>query len=151
METQTILSTPEPRTVRHQRSDNGLEKRMAQLEAEVISLRKLLQELLPVRQPSVRQRGGYAWVSPPLHLQGVGDLSQLEAEQLVYIHELTDEDVVLRLQELEQRYNMTSAEFYRLWQHGEADDILEKIEWSLLYEDWLRISSGTRAPVEELT
>ena len=104
-----------------------------------------------MRQPSVRQRGGYAWVSPPLHLQGVGDLSQLEAEQLVYIHELTDEDVVLRLQELEQRYNMTSAEFYRLWQHGEADDILEKIEWSLLYEDWLRISSGTRAPVEELT
>ena len=118
METQTILSTPEPRTVRHQRSGNGLEKRVAQLEAELISLRTLLHELLPVRRPSVHQRGGYAWVSPPLHLQGVGDLSQLEAEQLVYIHELTDEDVVRRLQELEDRYNMPSAEFYRLLQHG---------------------------------
>jgi hypothetical protein len=122
---------------------------VAQLEAEVISLRTLLQELLSVRQRPAGQRGGYAWVSLPPHVQGVSDLSQLDAEQLVYVHELTDEDVRLRLRELEQWYGLTSAEFYRRWQRGEADDILEKIEWSLLYEDWLRISAGTGSPAEE--
>jgi len=56
-------------------------------------------------------------------------------------YELTDDDVRRRLKELEQWYGMSSDEFYRRWKRGEADDIFEKIEWSALYEEWVRIEA----------
>ena len=139
-------TTPRPRAPRRVSSGNGLEKRVAQLEAEVVLLRAALQELLPVRRQASGHRASYAWVTPPAHLQGLHDYAQLDAEQLVYIHELTAEDVYRRLQELEQQHHISSAEFYRRWQNGEADDITEKIEWSLLYENWLRINAGHVMP-----
>ena len=132
-----------PRAARSKSSGNGLEQRVAQLEAEVVLLRAALQEVLPARRRlSGERQESYAWVVPPAYLHDVGDYAQLDAEQLVYIHELTDDDISRRLQELEQQHKISSADFYRRWQSGEADDIPEKIEWSLLYEDWLRTEAG---------
>lgn len=132
-----------PRAARSKSSGNGLEQRVAQLEAEVVLLRAALQEALPIRRRlSGERQESYAWVVPPAYLHDVGDYTQLDAEQLVYIHELTDEDIPRRLQELEQQHKISSVDFYRRWQNGEADDIPEKIEWSLLYEDWLRTEAG---------
>jgi hypothetical protein len=78
----------------------------------------------------------------------VTDSSQPEPEDLVYLHELTDEDVRRRLEELEQWYGMSSEEFYHRWQRGDADDVVHKIEWSLLYEDWQR-GTGEASPLNE--
>lgn len=117
-----------------------LAERVAQLEAEVAALKEARPKKWP--PPYIRPTfpgGGYSWVEPPEHLKGVTDYSQLDPEDLVYLHELTDEDVRLRLKELEAGYGMSSEEFYQLWRRGEADEIFHKIEWSALYEDWLRI------------
>ena len=122
--------------------DNHLAARVAQLEAEVAELKALLYKFVPSpASPPIRQ--GYAWLEPPSHLQGVTDYAQLAPEDLVYIHELTDNDVRKRLAELEQVYEMSSAEFYRRWQGGAADDIFEKTEWQMLYKLWLQIQAQT--------
>ena len=114
-----------PRAARSKSSGNGLEQRVAQLEAEVVLLRAALQEVLPARRRlSGERQESYAWVVPPAYLHDVGDYAQLDAE------------------ELEQQHKISSADFYRRWQSGAADDIPEKIEWSLLYEDWLRTEAG---------
>ncbi len=121
--------------------DDGLEKRLARLESKVAAIQEALGEFLsPFRHSAVRN-GGYAWIEPPALLKNVTDYSQLDPEDLVHIHELTDEDVRRRLDELEQWYGISSDTFYRRWQQGEADDIFEKIEWVALYEDWLRIKN----------
>lgn len=127
-----------------------LAERVAQLEAEVAALKEALPKKLPppYKRPTF-PGGGYSWVEPPEHLKGVTDYSQLDPEDLVYIHELTDEDVRLRLKELEAGYGISSEEFYRLWQRGEADEIFDKIEWSILYEDWLRIQAESTPSDEE--
>lgn len=126
-----------------------LQERVARLEETVVALRTTLDRLLaPPNRPSFRN-DGYAWVQTPSSLKNVSDLSQLEPEDLVYIHELTDKDVRLRLAELEQWYGLSSEMFYQRWQQGEADDILDKIEWSILYEDWLSLKTDSSASSEE--
>lgn len=128
-----------------------LVERVTQLEAEVTALKEALPRKLP--PPYIRPTfpgGGYSWVEPPEHLKGVTDYSQLDPEDLVYLHELTDEDVRLRLKELEQGYGMSSEEFYQRWQRGEADEVFHKIEWSALYEDWLRIQEESPNADEDM-
>lgn len=120
--------------------NHHLVERVAQLEAEVAELKTLIYRFaLTQAYPPVRE--GYAWIKPPSHLQGLTDYAQITPEDLVYIHELTDEEVRRRLDELEQWYGMSSAEFYRRWQSGVVDDIFEKTEWHMLYELWLQIQA----------
>lgn len=131
-------------------SKEDLEERVARLEAEVAALKEALPKpSAPYKRPTF-PGGGYSWVELPEHLKGVTDYSQLDPEDLVYVHELTDEDIRLRLEELEQAYGMTSEEFYRLWQQGEADHIFDKTEWSILYEDWFRIKAESAHSDEEM-
>jgi hypothetical protein len=146
MEPQTAIGVEQPQAAQIEARDDGLEERVARLEATLAELQAALRNLLAPPTRLAFRNGGYAWVELPAHLKEVTDYSQLEPEELVYIHELTDEDVCRRLEELEQWYGMSSEEFYRRWQRGEADDVFDKIEWSILYEDWLRIrteSSGS--------
>ncbi|MFQ5594527.1 MAG: hypothetical protein ACE5HA_10295 [Anaerolineae bacterium] len=140
-------------------SDDGLEARVARLEAEVSALQEALNRLAtPSEGPAFRffrevveKDPAYAWVEPPAHLKGVTDYSQLEPEDLVYIHELTDEDVRLRLEQLERWYGMSSEEFYRRWQQDDVDDdvYLHKTEWSMLYELWQEIQIAESSHSEE--
>jgi len=123
-------------------SEDGLEARVARLEATVAELQDVLRRLLAPPTRVALRTDGYSWVEPPAHLKDVTDYSQLEPEDLVYLHELTEEDVRRRLEELEQWYGMSSEEFYQRWQRGEADDVYHhKIEWSILYEHWLQIQA----------
>jgi len=136
----------QPQAAQIEASDDGLEGRVARLEATVAELQEALRKLLtpPERlafRPFSKAEGrdsGYTWVEQPAHLKNISDTSQLEPEELVYIHELTDEDVRRRLEELEQWYGMSSEELYQRWQRGEADDVFDKTEWSILYEHWLQ-------------
>jgi len=137
MNQQTTVATQSTSAVA-QGQDNHLAARMAQLETEVAELKALLYKFAP-SPPSPPIREGYAWLEPPRHLQGVTDYAHLDPEDLVYLHELTDEDVRKRLDELEQWYDLNSKEFYNRWQSGEADDIFEKTEWQMLYKLWLQI------------
>ncbi|MFQ5858217.1 MAG: hypothetical protein ACE5LU_21650 [Anaerolineae bacterium] len=149
MDHQTPVKAQQSQTAQIEISDDGLEARVARLEAEVSALQEALNRLVtPSEGPAFRffrevveKDPAYAWVEPPAHLKGVTDYSQLEPEDLVYIHELTDEDVRLRLEQLERWYGMSSEEFYERWQQGEADDIFDKTEWSILYEHWLEVQA----------
>ena len=149
MQPQTGIEAQGSRVAPIEAPGDGVEERLARLEATVTQLQEELRKLLtPSERLASRpfgmaqgKDGGYSWVEPPAHLKGVTDFSRLEPEELVYIHELTDDDVRRRLKKLEQWYGMSSDEFYRRWKRGEADDIFEKIEWSALYEDWLRIEA----------
>ncbi len=126
-----------------------LEARVANLEAEVTELRTALNQLLAASEgPLMRfyrereaEDPAYSWIEPPDHLKGVTDYSQLDPEELVYIHELTDEDIRRRLEQLERWYGMSSEKFYRRWQQGDVDEdvYVHKTEWSLLYESWQRL------------
>lgn len=111
-------------------------ERVAHLEAEVAELKALFRSLAPSPYRA-RCPASYDWLEPPDHLKNVTDYSQMDPEALVYIHELTPGDVRRRLDELEKWYGMSSEEFYQMEQHNEADDIFEKMEWSMLYEAWL--------------
>jgi hypothetical protein len=144
MDSQTGVVEQQPQTAEIEVPRDGLEERVARLEAEVAVLKEALLKKTPApyKRPDF-PGGGYAWIEPPEHLKGVTDYSQLDPEDLVYIHELTDEDVHLRLEELEAGYGMSSEEFYRLWQQGEADEIFHKIEWSALYEVWQEIEESS--------
>lgn len=149
MDHQTAIQAQEaPATTEREIPEDGLEARLTRLETAVAELQAAVQKLTaPSEGPAFRlfhqiPEGdeAYNWVEPPAHLRGVTNYSQLEPEDLVYIHELTDEDVRLRLEQLERWYGMSSEEFYQRWQQGEVDDdvYLHKIEWSTLYEDWLQ-------------
>ncbi len=48
------------------------------------------------------------------------------------LHEL--EQLQADLAEFEQRYGMTSAEFYRRYQAGETDDRMDFVEWASLVQ-----------------
>ncbi len=43
-------------------------------------------------------------------------------------------DLERDLGELEQRYKLSSEEFYRRWQTGDTDDSADFVEWSALYQ-----------------
>ncbi len=151
MDHQITVTVQQTEPAQAEVSIDELAERVARLEAEVAALKEALRKKTPApyRRP-VFPGGGYAWVEPPDHLKGVTDYSQLDPEDLVYIHELTNEDIRLRLKELEAGYGISSEEFYRLWQQGEADEIFHKIEWSALYEVWLQIE-GESSSVDEET
>lgn len=119
---------------------NGLVERIAQLEAEMAEVKALLRKQVPspYRLPSPVS---YGWLHDAERQQAPNDLS-LEPEASVDVYELTPDDVQRRLTELEQWYGMSSAAFYQRWQRGEADDIFEKIEWSMLYESWLEAQAN---------
>ncbi|MEZ4868803.1 MAG: hypothetical protein R3C14_46190 [Caldilineaceae bacterium] len=123
----------------------NLSDRITQLETEVAALKVLLHHrtTTPYRP---RCPASYAWLELPEHLQGVTDYSQVDPDDLIYVHELTPEDVRRRLDELERWYGMTSAAFYRQWQRGEVDDIYEKIEWSMWYESWIATQRERTTP-----
>lgn len=120
---------------------NGLVERIAQLEAEMAEVKALVR-----KQASSPYRPScpisYGWLRDAEHQQASSDDLPLEPEALVDVYELTPVDVQRRLIELEQWYGMSSETFYQLWRHGEADDIVEKIEWSMLYESWLEAQAN---------
>lgn len=120
---------------------NGLVERIAQLEAEMAEVKALLhkQASSPYR-PSCPV--SYGWLHDVEHQQAPPNDLSLEPEALVDVYELTPDDVRQRLTELEQWYGMSSAAFYQRWRHGEAVDIFEKIEWSMLYESWLEVQAN---------
>jgi len=159
MDLQTPVGVQQSETAQIEVSDDGLGARVARLEAEVAALQEALNRLVtPSEGPAFRffrevveKDPAYAWVEPPAHLMSVTDYSQLEPEDLVYIHELTVEDVHLRLQQLERWYGMSSEEFYRRWQQDDVDDdvYLHKTEWSMLYELWQEIQPGESSHSEE--
>ena len=124
---------------------NGLVERIAQLEAEMAEVKALLR-----KQASSPYRPScpisYGWLRDAEHQQAPLNDLPLEPEALVDVYELTPADVRQRLTELEQWYGMSSAAFYQLWQHGETDDIFEKIEWSMLYESWLETQANQSQP-----
>lgn len=159
MEPQTTVETQQLETAEKEARDDTLEARVARLEAAVAALQEVVDRLLapsegPVYRLYRKVKGkdeSYFWVEPPDYLKGVTDYSQFEPEELVYIYELTNEDIRLRLEQLERWYGMSSEAFYERWQQGEADDILHKIEWSALYEDWQRIQTESSKPNEEST
>lgn len=124
--------------------DNGLEARLARLESAVAALQEAVARLLAPSDPSPRRAGGFTWSEPPTQSQdATDDIPDLELEELVYLRQLSDEDVSQRLKELEERYRISSEAFYQWWLRGGADEIPEKIQWSALYEDWLRINAET--------
>lgn len=43
--------------------------------------------------------------------------------------ELTLDDIKKALNRYEQKYKMTSKEFYKKWQQGETDLVAESVEW----------------------
>ncbi|MFQ5854588.1 MAG: hypothetical protein ACE5LU_02935 [Anaerolineae bacterium] len=113
MEPETPVGVQQSEAVQIEVGDDGLEARVARLEAEVAVLKEAVRKSrlpAPYKRPTF-PGGGYSWVEPPEHLKGVTDYSQLDPEDLVYIHELTDEDVRLRLAELEAGYGMSSASY----------------------------------------
>lgn len=49
-------------------------------------------------------------------------------------HQLRRERYERDLREFEQRYGLTSAEFYRRFENGEMGDLADYFEWASLYE-----------------
>lgn len=127
---------------------NRLLERIAQLEAEMAEVKALLRK---PASSSYRPSSpiSYGWLRDAEHQQISLDDFPLDPEALVDVYELTPVDVQQRLTELEQWYGMSSEAFYQLWRQGEADDIFEKIEWSMLYESWLEAQANP-SPTEKV-
>ncbi|MBM3239339.1 hypothetical protein FJZ31_23850 [Candidatus Poribacteria bacterium] len=46
--------------------------------------------------------------------------------------ETTHEEIERELKELEQKYHLSSEEFYRLWKEGELNHISDAVGWAIL-------------------
>jgi hypothetical protein len=124
---------------------NGLVERIAQLEAEMAEVKALLRKQAPSPyRPSCPV--SYGWLHDAERQQARPNDLSLEPEALVDVYELTADDVRQRLTELEEWYGLGSAAFYQRWRQGKADDIFEKIEWSMLYESWLEAQASQSQP-----
>ena len=51
-----------------------------------------------------------------------------------------------QLQEFEQRFRLSSAEFYRRFRAGMLGDDADFFEWSALYQIWLSAQGETTSP-----
>ena len=52
----------------------------------------------------------------------------------IEMRDMTNEEVKSILEEFERKYGMSSEEFYKKWNKGEADWVSESVEWSGLFE-----------------
>ena len=125
-----------------------LVRRVSQLEAELAQVKAEMQWVLtnlpkPAkttngwRAPTSASSDAVAW-KPPTP-EELAYLQTLSDDELVPIHYMTDADVRDYLDEFEQKYGISSEEFYAQWKRGDADDIMEKTGWVIMYESWLRI------------
>lgn len=135
-----------------------LTNRMAQVETELATVKAEMQWLLANFRNAAKPTNGYHAPAAPLPdtaewkpptPEELAYLQTLSEDELVPIHYMTDTDVREYLDEFEQKYNISSEEFYARWKRGEADDIIEKTAWSILYEDWQQIVAAPSSANEE--
>ncbi len=55
---------------------------------------------------------------------------------------VTRDEFMAMLQEYEEQFSMSSAEFYEKWQNGELPEKVELFFWAHRYEDFLREGGG---------
>ena len=75
--------------------------------------------------------------------QAVGKLIALEVEQ----SQAELQRLEARLLAYEQKYNMTSAEFYQRFRSGELGDDMDFVEWSVFWD----MHQATKRRLNELT
>ena len=134
-----------------------LVRRVSQLEAELAQVKAEMQWVLTnLPKPAKMTNGWRAPTSPspdavawkPPTPEELAYLQTISDDELVPIHYMTDEDVRDYLDEFEQKYGLSSEEFYAQWKRGDADDIMEKTGWVIMYESWLRILEHDQKTVE---
>lgn len=136
-----------------------LTNRVAQLETELAAVKNAIQWVLANFNHAAKPTNGYhAPASPspagaewqPPTAEELAYLQTLSEDELVPIHYMTDADVRNDLDEFEQKYGLSSEEFYERWKRGEADDIWDKTGWLILYESWLRATQREQERAEVL-
>ena len=146
---QSALSPPQLET---------LLDRMAQMEAELGALKVAMQQLSqeikePVQTANGRTDHAASHPNPtewtPPSPEELAYLQTLSEDELVPIHYMTDDDVRQALDEFEEEYGISSEEFYARWKQGDVEDIMEKISWSIFYENWLQILEARAQITEE--
>jgi thioesterase domain-containing protein len=129
---------------------------MAQLETELATVKAAMQWVLANVNQATKPTNGYhapasqvpavtEW-QPPLAEELASQT--LSEDELVQIQYMNDDDVRQALLEFEQKYGLSSEEFYRRWQRNEAEEIDDKSTWVILYKDWLHIMAEKQNAVE---
>ena len=62
-------------------------------------------------------------------------LDKIISQELA-VHQQKNADIEADLQQLEQQYQMSSAEFYQRFHSGELGDEIDFVEWNAFYEMW---------------
>lgn len=133
-----------------------LTKRVAELETELATVKAAMQWVLANFNQARPTNGYHAPASPmpavaegqPPTAEELASLQSLSEEDLVPIHYMTDDEVRQSLLEFEQKYGVSSEEFYARWQRNEAEEIADKSTWVILYKNWLHIIAEERNAVE---